>query len=238
VVRTPSPTEHDLSLTALADPTGPTFFRVLGSRGFRSENTVSAELGVRSDALERLQVGAAGFYNWYSDLLSLEAGAPFAESGAGGPRTIVPLTIGNGFDADIYGAEAWGRYRMLGRVQLRATAAFLRIDFRRRPGSNDALTEASSEGSSPRFRGSLWASVDLPWDLELDGLVRRVGALPAQGVAAFWELNARLAYVPSDKLELAVVGQNLLKAHHQEFGSSPVAPSVERTVFGKLVWRW
>jgi hypothetical protein len=40
------------------------------------------------------------------------------------------------------------------------------------------------------------------------------------------------------KLELAVVGQNLLRDHHLEFGGGPTAVEIPRSVYGEARWRW
>jgi iron complex outermembrane recepter protein len=52
-------------------------------------------------------------------------------------------------------------------------------------------------------------------------------------------LNARIAWHPVKSLELSVVGENLLHAHHPEYGfPSPTREEIVRSVFGKAVWRY
>jgi iron complex outermembrane receptor protein len=45
----------------------------------------------------------------------------------------------------------------------------------------------------------------------------------------------RLACSPNPRLELSIVGQNVLHARHAEFGSSASRQYVERSVFGKIL---
>jgi hypothetical protein len=48
----------------------------------------------------------------------------------------------------------------------------------------------------------------------------------------------RLAWHASEQLEVSIVGQNLLRRQHPEYGfPGPERPEAERGVFGKLVWR-
>ena len=55
------------------------------------------------------------------------------------------------------------------------------------------------------------------------------------------ELDARLAWRPTEDLELAIVGRNLLHDEHQEFAPTfvnHVPTAVEREVYGKVTWRF
>jgi iron complex outermembrane receptor protein len=56
-------------------------------------------------------------------------------------------------------------------------------------------------------------------------------------VPSYWELDSRVAWHPTARLELSIVGQNLLHDHHPEYGyPSPARVEIERSVFGKIVW--
>src|SRR6266481_5979548 len=68
-VRTPSRVEEDLQLTGLFVPDPLTFYRVVGDRGFFSENLVGYETGYRSLVKPRFYVDIAAFYNNYNHLL-------------------------------------------------------------------------------------------------------------------------------------------------------------------------
>jgi iron complex outermembrane receptor protein len=66
----------------------------------------------------------------------------------------------------------------------------------------------------------VWAAsyLTLGRDVDLDLVARRVGRIAFNGVAAFTDLDARAAYRPRPGLELALIGQNLLRPRHAEFG--------------------
>jgi iron complex outermembrane receptor protein len=79
----------------------------------------------------------------------------------------------------------------------------------------------------------------LPGNLEFDLVWRYVDSLSSQRVGSYFNLDARLGWHPNRNLEIAVVGQNLLEDHHPEFGGgSGGFTEVERSVYGKMTWRW
>jgi iron complex outermembrane receptor protein len=96
---------------------------------------------------------------------------------------------------------------------------------------------------------SLRSSMDLPRAVQLEAALRWVDALtinngPTSGpvagtVPSYFELNARIAWHPIKNLELSVVGENLLHAHHPEYGfPGPTREEIARSIFGKAVWQY
>ena len=78
-----------------------------------------------------------------------------------------------------------------------------------------------------------------PGGLELDAWLRYVSALPSPFVDEYAELDLRLGWQALEGLELSLVGQNLLHESHAEFGpASPFREEVERSFYGKVVWRF
>ena len=58
-------------------------------------------------------------------------------------------------------------------------------------------------------------------------------------VPAYTELDLRLGWNATDALELSLIGQNLLHARHPEFGPpSPLRQEIQRSVYGKVTWRF
>jgi iron complex outermembrane receptor protein len=51
-------------------------------------------------------------------------------------------------------------------------------------------------------------------------------------------LDTRLAWKPVEKIEISLVGQNLLRPRFLEFSDTAqiAASQVERSVFGKITW--
>jgi iron complex outermembrane receptor protein len=60
-------------------------------------------------------------------------------------------------------------------------------------------------------------------------------------VSSYVELDLRLGWMPIKNLEFSITGQNLLHAHHPEFNPSFLQTQraeVERSVYGKITWRF
>jgi iron complex outermembrane receptor protein len=110
-------------------------------------------------------------------------------------------------------------------------------------------TDALNETADPESQIFLRSAMDLPRGLELDAAFRWIDTLtidngptggPVAGtVPSYFELNARVAWHVNRRLELSVVGQNLLHPHHPEYGfPSPTREEIVRSVYGKAEWRY
>ncbi|MGH8186265.1 MAG: hypothetical protein ACREUC_06855, partial [Steroidobacteraceae bacterium] len=58
-----------------------------------------------------------------------------------------------------------------------------------------------------------------------------------EGIAGYSELDVRLGW-RSGGMEVALVGRNLLQDHHLEFGTPAARGEIERSVYGKVAWRF
>jgi len=120
--------------------------------------------------------------------------------------------------------------------------SYLQIQQHRDSGSNDVASERRDEGRSPRHQVSLRSALDITHSVDLDCMLRFVDHLPSVSIPSYMALDMRLAYRLRHNLELAIVGQNLLDSHHPEFlpgafGTLGAAREIERSIYGKVVWR-
>lgn len=222
-VRTPSRIDNDLFA-----PGNPPFTLLQGGTNFVSEELVACELGYRIQPHPRVSLSLAAYYNDYDNLRSVEKVNPPAP---------FPIVIANGQKGESYGAELTAEYRVTDWWRLRAGYTELQIHVRPKPGSTDT-SKGSGEAHDPNHQVSLRSSWDLPGHLEFDAGFRYVSLIANQGIPAYEELEARLAWRPIPKLELAIVGQNLLHDHHPEFGVLASRQEIERSVYGKVTWRF
>ncbi|PYV34629.1 MAG: TonB-dependent receptor [Acidobacteria bacterium] len=220
-VRTPS--RIDRELFAPASPP----FLLAGGPNFVSEELTAYELGYRIQPVERLFFSLATFYNDYDKLRSLQRLNPPAA---------FPFVLANGLKGESYGAELTADYTLTDRWRLRAGYTELRVHSRPRPGSTDAPS-GRSESNDPNHQLFLRSSLDLPRHFEFDTAFRYVTRIANQSVPAYTELDVRLGWQLSPKLEFSIVGQSLLHNHHAEFGDPTVRQEIERSVYGKIVWR-
>jgi iron complex outermembrane recepter protein len=234
-VRTPTRFDRDLVLNVNAAPGQAVFVRILGEDTFETERAFVYEAGYRGRFLERLSLDVAGFYNRYPNLVSYEAGAPFAESG----RLVVPLVTANGSRAKVGGAEVALDVRPVDRWLLRGAYAFLNMQVE----SPDAGA-SDVEDSSPRHQVLLSSTTSLPGRVVVAALFRWVARLPTQALPAYSELDVRLRWRATDHVDVAVAGANLLHETHREFGSGALGArgaqpqTIRRSLHAQAVLRW
>jgi len=230
-VRTPSRVDTDIAASSAPNPALPIFARLLGNKDFSSETVLAHELGYRLQATDRLFVDLAAFYNRYDHLLSIETGALFVEPG----RLILPLQFDNGMKAKVYGVEIAADWRWLDWWRWRFSYTRLHINLTRKPGSNDSITEPGTEGGSPQNQVAMTSLVNLPGNVELDGVFRYVDSLPGQNVSRYFNLDLRLGWHATKNVELSLAGQNLLYGHRAEWSGGT---AIQRGIYTKVTWRW
>jgi iron complex outermembrane recepter protein len=197
-----------------------------GDEGFVSELVLSRELGYRRRLGAKASIDVATFYNTYDDLRTQEPTLP-----AG-----IPVVLRNNMTARTSGVEATAEYEPSPTVRLHAGYTFLSEKFTLDPASHD-LTGGSSEHNDPANQVWARAFVNLPNHVETAAVFRFVGALPDPVVPAYPELTLRLGW-RRGATELSIVGDNLLHAHHPEFGNLTPREEYQRTVFIQATWRF
>jgi iron complex outermembrane recepter protein len=214
-VRRPTRFDDDLVVTL---PTGIVLVR--GSDDFVSEQLTSFEVGYRTSALAMISIDATAFAHDYDYLRSQESPA-FAP---------VPIVVGNTLNGRSAGLEIGVNLQPVRAWRTHVSYTALDTDISRDPGSRD-VGQGLSEANDPHHLFSVRTSLDLSRGIEIDAFVRHVGALPNPVVAAYTELNARIGWRPTTRLELALVGQDLGHARHGEFApDTPSRVEFERSV--------
>jgi iron complex outermembrane receptor protein len=237
-VRTPSDIEDTLQNTALlaADPV--TYSVTRGNGTFTSETLIGYEAGYRSLVSKAFSLDVAAFFNSYNHLQSLEPGTPFTEDVAGTEALIYPYFNGNGVKGTTSGIEIAPDWKPASWWRLQGSFSLLHMDLRTAPGSLDTTTVGSDEGSSPHHQARLQSFFDLSRSVEFSLTFRYVGDLPFYLVKGYETGDARMAWRPLQRIEFAVVGQNLLQPHHVEYGGDPNAlVGIKRSVYASLTFR-
>jgi iron complex outermembrane receptor protein len=234
-VRTPSRAEEDVRLRSTTAP-GPTevVFMRFDDREYKSEDLLATELGYRVRATDTLAFDIALFYNRYCDLRTLEPGPPFVENGV----TVVPIEALNDGKATTYGFEIAADWTPKTWWQARAGYSYLQIDLD--VPDTDPVTEQFS-GDTPENQFFLQNRFNLPRNVEFDTTLRYVDALEGIGIDSYVEFDARIAWRPTEDLELSLVGRNLFDSEHLEFAPTfvnYVPTAVEREIYGKVTWRF
>jgi iron complex outermembrane receptor protein len=217
-VRTPTRLDEDLELSAF----GRAFLR--GSREFESEKVIASELGYRVQSRPGLSFDAAAFYNVYDDLRSQES-APGS-----------PIVLGNKLNAETWGIELRSNFQILPWWRGQTGYSFLDKHLHFDPESTDR-SAGQGEGNDPQHRFGVRSMMDLPGGVELDTWLRWVSSLPSPEVPGYVTLDVHLGWQAGRRLELALVGRDLLEGRHAEFGPATASrEEVERSLYGKATW--
>lgn len=236
-VRTPSRIDRDLrSPTNLPAPFPQNI--LVGSDGFVSEKVVAYELGYRAQLSSKLTASVSAFYNEYSDVRSLSASPP------GIFGLTLPFFFANNLEGQTHGIELNSSYQLKDWWRLHLGYSLLEENIHVKSGETD-LNNALNETADPRHQISLRSSMNLPHNVELDAQLRWVDTLHNNKgttigtVPSYTELNIRLGWHPTNKLEFSLTGQNLLHDEHLEYGfPDPTRIEIERSIYAKVQWRF
>jgi iron complex outermembrane receptor protein len=224
-VRTPSRIDRDLSEAAPPYPV-----LVTGGRNYTSEAVIAYELGLRAQLTSRFTASISGFYNEYDHVRSISVT----------PNTLLPYYFANNVAGHNYGLEFSGNLQLLDDWSLHAGYTWLEDHLHVRPGQID-INNARYEIADPEHQLSFRSSLNLPGRAELDAGLRWVDTLhnTTGTVPAYFELDTRLAWHAGERLELSIVGQNLLHNHHPEYGlPGPMRVEIQRSIYGRVAWQY
>jgi iron complex outermembrane receptor protein len=222
-IRSPTPFDTDV-----VEKLGPTVF-ITGNPDFLPEKLTAYEVGYRQDFSPQTSLSVSAFDSDYNDLRTIEF------SSAGGVPSF-PLLWGNKMRGNVYGIEAWGTYQPTDWWRLSAGGNIQTESLHFKPGASQLLGLAQA-GDDPHHSASLRSSMDLTDRVSFDVDMRYVGELPNPHVPSYVEMNSRLAWRITDRLELSISGFNLLHAHHQEY-TIPPANDVKRSFFIDTRWKF
>lgn len=209
-VRTPTRFDQDLRVTVNNTVV------IRGDRDFMPERLTAYESGARFAPWAKVSFEAAGFYNDYDDLRSQEP-TPF-------------IVLANLYDGHTTGIELAGNVQPHSRWLIHGSYTGQRVSLRPLPASRDT-TNARAEADDPSHMFSMRSYLNLPGNVELDGFFRAIGKLRASNLPGYQELDLRLGWQASDRLELSLIGRELLHRRHAEFiGVSPQPKYFQREV--------
>ncbi|MGH8140335.1 MAG: TonB-dependent receptor plug domain-containing protein [Steroidobacteraceae bacterium] len=234
-VRTPSRIDHDL-----AEPAPSTGLVVLqGGSDFKSETVIAYESGYRAQVNSTLSGSVSVFYNDYGDVRS-SSPSPTPTI----PGLPFPLIFQNDLEGHTYGMELSASYQVLEGWRMHAGYNLLKEDLHVRPGGVD-FNGAHNETADPQQQVSLRSTVAVRPNLDLDAALRWVDTLLINNanavgtVPSYLELNMGIGWRPTASLEFSIAAENLLHAHHPEYGfPDPSRVEIQRSVFGRVQCRF
>jgi iron complex outermembrane recepter protein len=255
-VRTPSRLEHDGTsiLGGISEfspvPGDPRFdyaiFPMLvGVDTMPSEELLAYEIGYRAQTTDRFSWDIAVFLNQYENLLNGIIGTtyPFVNE-FGRINGITPIYTGpgGGMRGQTYGFELFGQYAVSDRWRLSGYYSLIQAALHDLPGFAEGFSREIEGDMSPN-QARLGSSWDLGCCWEFDLALRYMDYKRHGKIPSYIEMDAQLAWAPTDHFEFAVAARNLFDSHHYESGGGAntfwIAESeVQRTVFAKCTWRY
>lgn len=245
-VRTPSRLEEDLHIIQGTGPFGMTgilaSIDTIPNPALESEQVIAYELGYRRQWTPKVSSDIATFYNAYHGLstYNLAAKSIFIE-GFDPTRAEEPLIPQGTAWAETYGVETSVNWRALDTLNVSASHSLLEMAVH--DLTSGAASEQEIEKQSPKYQANLRVSWDITPKVSYDTTLYYVSALSDYLVESHTRLDMRLGWRIIDGLEFDLVGQDLLDPHTHEFLLPATTPSVvpseiNRSVYGKLTWRF
>lgn len=251
-VRTPSRFERSAELILQPLPAGSELnplpiaglTTLIGNRDLGSEQLTALEAGVRYDFANGWNLDLAGYYNFYSNVVTPTAiGTEFISvPGVPGPVGFVLVTEPQGRGK----LETWGLEASIsGEVapwwSLRASASNLNFSKDTDPLTGEGFELLLSPATSPEYQASLTNTFEITPNFQLLAQLRYVSELLEGEVPDYLTGDFRLRYDVGDGLELSLIGENLFQDRQLEFVQPfyPTPPSfVLRTVSAELRLRF
>ena len=186
---------------------------------YQSEDAMSYELGIRRQPNDRFFWELATFFTRYDNLIAAQG-------------FIGRQNVGTG---ETYGFELNTTYEINKKWHITAWYAFLVENIHLPPGYTPVFTV----GGAPRNEAYFQSGWDLGRNVSLDLMFRYVDSLAA-GVEEYFVADINLTWRPTKRLELSLVGQNLLNGDYYEFvASGATKPTkTEPGVYGMVSWRY
>jgi iron complex outermembrane receptor protein len=237
-IREPSPIDDGLQDDAATFPIGPTFgvVRILGNPEMKAEELRDFEVGYRVLANKRVSLDATGFASLYPNLETFAAQTPYFTAQQGVPYLVLPELFVNGGRAHTYGGEFFANWTVTNHWRISPGYSYFLMHL-----AGDSANINPQPGASPNHQFQVRSLLDLPHHLEWDNTVGYVSKLAAGDIPAYARLDSRLGWRVGESVEFSIVGQNLLTPRHAESsgGTYPTNYTlVERSVFGKVTWRF
>jgi len=234
-IRMPAETElyGKIDVGAFPDGRGNTgLIVVYGNRALEPERVESYELGYRWQISPNIDLDAAAFHNRMRDLLATATPIPFVDATG---RLIVPLNIVNAMDGRSYGGEFLLTDTLTPNWNVAVGYSFLHMI------TMDEAGVRSTAITDPKHQLQLRSNLQLSGGFSFDTAAFYAGRI-GEKVPAYLRIDAQLSWRAAKQWELSISGANLLRAHHAEFagadGQSEAAIPIQRTVNGRIVWRF
>ena len=214
----------------------PTGIYTLGRDEYDSEDVWAYEAGFRTRPDDWVSLDLAVFYNDYENLGSLTYGY-MSFGSAPLPHNQVTGLYANDMKGHSYGVEVAADFLPNEWWKLRLAYTWLKISL---DLDDTFATELDDiREACPEHQISLLSMMQVSDNLQLDTWFRYADSFG--NVPSYVTLDARIAWTLFEGLEVSIVGQNLMESEHLEYQEDYLNTAyvkIERSVYGKLTWRF
>ncbi|MGA3292392.1 MAG: TonB-dependent receptor [Candidatus Acidiferrales bacterium] len=213
----------------------------LGNPHINDESLIAYELGYRTTIADRVSIDFAAYYNDYNHQETTEPAPPFFENIPAPPHLVLPFTYENLMHGETNGIEVAANWKVTNRWTLSPGYAFEQIHEHLDPASQDTMSVAGAQGSSPAHSAQLRSHVTLFHGLTWDASAYFVDRLTDPSVPSYTRIDTQLSWQLGERTYLSVVGQNLARDHHEEFADftgSARSTLIKRSAYVKLSWQF
>lgn len=240
-----TPSEQDAALRAdagaFAGPGGiPVVVTLFGNPLVGNEESADYEIGYRTMVGELLSIDFAAYYSHDTHQNTSEPSTPFFVA-TPSPHLVLPLTTENLMHGETHGMELAVNWKVTRRWTLNPGYAFEQIHMHLAPTSKDTDSVSEAQGSTPVNAAQLRSHIDLVRGLSWDTSAYFVGRLADPREASYTRLDGGLSWRLGEKINLSMVGQNLLRGRHEEFvdpTGSTRSTLIQRSGYAKVEWQF
>ena len=180
----------------------------LGQISYDSEQLVAFEVGYRAKPTSKTFFDISAYLNNYEKLQTFEGSSPSMVYNLGYGKT--------------YGFEVNYKWQIIDNWYLEASYDFIEMKTTTKANSTDTTSANSYNNSTPKNQFRLRSNYNITSKVEFDNYLYYVDSIsnsPGNYKApAYIRLDTRIGYLPNEKLEFSLVGQNLIDKKHTEFG--------------------
>jgi len=237
-IREPSTLDDGLQDDVASVPIRSSFavVRLFGNPNIKAEELRDFEVGYRTLANKRISLDVTAFGSLYRSLESVTALAPYFATQLGVPYLVLPEQFVNGPPARTYGVEFSANWSLTDHWRISPGYSYFHMSVE---GNSFGLY--TPPGTSPNHQFQVRSLLDLPHHFEWDNTLEFVSKLAVGSIPAYARVDSRVGWRVGEFVEFSLVGQNLLTARHAEFSDASYPANytlVERSVFGKVTWRF
>jgi iron complex outermembrane recepter protein len=218
----------------------PVLLTFFGNPNLKDERLIASESGYRTIISPQLSIDLTAYYNRYSQLETTEPSTPFLVNTAP-PYVVEPLIFANLMHGETHGTEIALNWSPTDRWTLSPGYAFEQSHLHLAPTSRDTSSVSGAQGSSPVNAAQLRSHLAVAHGLAWDATGYFVGRLTDPPEPSYTRLDTGLSWDLGERINLSVVGQNLLKDRHQEFVDATRSVNttlIKRGAYAKVEWRF